>query len=114
VLERAVVAVDSPLAEFPPGQVLRISFWARVPTVVGSADRFIAFDTAGGEPLGVRIRSTTWNPVRRVHLWQQFHLYRRAPADGKIGVSFVLTGIGEALIDDVRIEPIIGGVAVGP
>ncbi|MFO0851561.1 MAG: hypothetical protein U0871_23825 [Gemmataceae bacterium] len=113
-LERAVVAVDSPAAELPPGQVVRISFWARVGYVEGSADGFVAFDTAGGEPLGVRIRATAFDEVRRVNLWQKFHLYRRVPADGRIGVSFVLTGLGEALVDDVRIEPLVGGVAVGP
>lgn len=109
-----MVAVDSPPAELPPGQVVRISFWAKVGYVEGSADGFVAFDTAGGEPLGVRIRATAYDEVRRVNLWQKFHLYRRVPADGRIGVSFVLTGLGEALVDDVRIEPLVGGVAVGP
>ncbi len=97
-LERAIVAVDSPAADFAPGSLVRVSFWAKVPLgVQAAADGLVVFDTAGGEPLGARIR---YAPA-----WRQINLYRRVPPDGKIAVTFALTGFGTAYIDDVRIEP---------
>ena len=64
----------------------------------------MAFDTAGGEPLGVRVIHTGG--------WKQYHLYRRVPANGKVAVTFALTGIGRALVDDVKIEPLVPYTAV--
>jgi len=99
-LERAVLAVDSPPAEFAPGSLVRISFWAKLPYyVTAGADGMIAFDSAGGEPLGVRLRHAP--------NWQQYHLYRRVPASGKISLRFALTGFGVAYIDDIRMEPLL-------
>ena len=99
-LERAVVAVDSPATSLPAGTLVRISFWIKVPTPVGaSADGLIVFDSAGGEPLGIRSRV---QPT-----WRQYHLYRRVPASGRIAMTFALTGFGTAYIDDIRIEPLI-------
>jgi hypothetical protein len=104
-LERSFVAVDSPAAEFAPGTWVRVSFWAKAPGgVYSSADGVVVYDTAGGEPLSVRL---TYQAE-----WKQFHLYRQVPASGKIGVTFALTGLGEAFFDDVRIEPMIPGGAV--
>ena len=101
-LERAIVAVDSPAADFAPGGLVRVSFWAKVPTgVTAAADGLVVFDSAGGEPLGVRVR---FQPN-----WKQFNLYRRVPPDGKISMTFALTGFGTAYIDDVKIEPMVPG-----
>lgn len=105
-VERTVVAVDSPPAEFAPGSLVRVSFWVKVPgPIQASADGLIVFDSAGGEPLGVRV----------IHCpkWKQYHLYRRVPADGKVAMTFALTGLGTAFIDDVRIEPMIPFTAAG-
>jgi len=99
-LERAVLAVDSPQAEFAPGSLVRVSFWVKIPyAVTAGADGLLAFDSAGGEPLGVRLR---YAPN-----WQHYHLYRRIPASGKISVTFALTGFGIAYVDDVKIEAMI-------
>jgi hypothetical protein len=79
---------------------VRISFWAKVPRFLnGSADGFVVFDSAGGEPLGIRLRET--------QTWRKFNMYRRVPASGKISMTFALTGIGIALVDDVKIEPLL-------
>jgi hypothetical protein len=105
-LERAVLAVDSPPADFAPGSLVRISFWVKVPGQLrATADGLVVFDTAGGEPLGVRVMATGG--------WRQFHLYRRVPPDGKVAMTFALTGFGAAYIDDVRIEPLVPGVPAG-
>ena len=42
--------------------------------------------------------------VRHTSGWRQFTLYRVAPEAGPVTVTFVLTGFGEAAIDDVSIE----------
>jgi hypothetical protein len=46
--------------------------------------------------------------------WKQYHLYRRVPPSGKVAMTFALTGFGTAYIDDVRIEPLVGGAAYCP
>ena len=98
-LERSFLAVDSPPAEFPPGTWVRVRFWAKLGTPIGaSADGALVYDSAGGEPLAVRLTT----PGR----WKQYHLYRQVPASGKINVTFALTGIGIAFFDDVAIEPL--------
>ena len=102
VLERAFLAVDSEVAELAPGQLARISFWVKVPApIAGSADGLVVYDSAAGEPLGVRIG---WTPG-----WQEFHLYRKLPASGRVAVTFALTGVGTAFVDDVRVEPLVPG-----
>ncbi len=108
-LERTVLAVDSPAADFAPGTVVRISFWAKVPAVGATADGVVVFDSAGGEPLAVRIQNTLIPAGATV--WKEYHLYRRVPPTGKIAMTFALTGFGTAFFDDVRIEPLVGGAA---
>jgi hypothetical protein len=100
-LERVSLAVDSPLVQHTPGEWVRISFWARVGAALGSADGALVMDSAGGEPLAVRLGNGGLD-------WTQHHIYRRVPADGKIGVTFALTGVGMAWFDGVKIEPIQG------
>jgi hypothetical protein len=96
-LERTSVAVSSPMMAAKPGSWVRLSFRVKVPKPIdASADGAVIFDTAGGEPLAVRC----------VHQpeWKRFALYRQVPAEGQIGITFALTGLGTAYFDDVRIE----------
>ena len=97
-LERSFVSVDSPTIDFLPGTWVRISFWMNVKWTMSTADGVIAYDSSGGEPLSVRSTATAG--------WRHFHLYRQVPANGKISVSFALTGLGLAYIDEVAIEPL--------
>jgi len=99
-LERTFLAVDSPAVKLPPGTLVRVSAWVRVPQEVGkSADGVLFYDDAGGEPLAVRIS-------HQQH-WKHYHLYRRVPASGQISVTVALTGVGIAYFDDIRIEPLM-------
>jgi len=99
-LERTFLAVDSPPVRLPPGTLVRVSGWVKVPHEIGaSADGVLFYDDAGGEPLGVRVSV-------QQH-WKKFHLYRKVPASGQISVTLALTGIGVAYFDDVRIEPLV-------
>jgi hypothetical protein len=100
-LERVSVAVDTPMVEHTPGEWVRISFWAKVPGAYSSADGALVVDSAGGEPLAVRLGNGGVE-------WTQYHIYRRVPEDGRIGVTFALTGLGAAFFDDVKIEPLTG------
>jgi hypothetical protein len=88
------------------GAVIRIQGWVRVPRPIkGSVDGLMIVDSLGGEPLAERVRQTSG--------WRQFTLYRVAPESGPVRVTFVLTGLGEAWIDDVTIQP-VNGVPQGP
>jgi hypothetical protein len=103
-LERTFLAVDSPAVSLPPGTLVRVSAWIRVPqAVTGSADGVLFYDDVGGEPLGIR--------VSHLQHWRQFHLYRRVPASGRIGITAALTGVGAAYFDDIRIEPLYPAAA---
>jgi hypothetical protein len=99
VLERTFLAIHSPAVHLPPGTPVRISAWVRVPGAIqGSPDGALFYDSAGGEPLAVRISLPT--------SWRQFILYRTVPDSGKINVTMALTGLGAVYFDDIRIEPL--------
>jgi hypothetical protein len=103
-LERTYLAISSPAVKLPPGSYVQISGWVKVPQKIGaSVDGVLFFDSAGGEPLGVRLTEPTD--------WKKVTLYRKVPAGGSISVSMVMTGLGRAYFDDVRIEPLVGGAA---
>ena len=79
---------------------LRITGWVRMPEAISaSADGALVYDSAGGEPLAIRL-------IGAEPKWRQFTLYRKVPATGTINVTMALTGIGTAYFDDVRIEPL--------
>ena len=100
-LERAFVAINSPSVYLPPGTLVRISAWINLPGgIATSVDGALFYDSAGGEPLAVRLTEAT--------PWKQFTLYRVVPSSGTINVTLALTGIGTAYFDDVRIEPLMG------
>jgi hypothetical protein len=100
VLERTFVAIHTPSVRLTPGTIVKITGWVRVPArITGSVDGVLFYDSAGGEPLAVRI-------TEPVPLWKQYTLYRIVPADGHIYVTMALTGLGSAYFDDIRIEPL--------
>jgi len=54
------------------------------------------FDSFGGSQLAERIHQTNG--------WREFTLYRAAPRSGDLTVTFAMTGLGEAWLDDVSIS----------
>lgn len=105
-LERTFLAVDSPPVKLPPGTLVRVSAWIKIPRdIQGAADGVLFYDDAGGEPLAVR--------TTKCSEWKQYHLYRVVPANGQIAVTLALTGVGTAYFDNVMIEPMIP-VEAGP
>lgn len=100
-LERTFLAVNSPAVRLEPGRPVKISCWVRIPKpIAASVDGALLYDSAGGEPLAVRLTDATE--------WKRFTLYRQVPASGFIQVTLALTGLGTAYFDDVRIEPLAG------
>jgi hypothetical protein len=102
-LERTFVAVHSPGVRLPPGTLVRVSAWVKVPkSITGSVDGALLYDSAGGEPLGVRLTGPTPNGG-----WKRYALYRRVPASGTLYVTMALSGLGAVYFDDVRVEPLV-------
>jgi hypothetical protein len=106
-LERAFVAVNSPSVRLAPGTLVRISAWINIPgTVITSVDGALFYDSAGGEPLAVRLTDSM--------PWRKFTLYRTVPPSGLLNVTLALTGLGTAYFDDVRIEPLSAEPTISP
>ncbi|MBI1901178.1 MAG: hypothetical protein HYS13_08725 [Planctomycetia bacterium] len=81
------------------GQWFRIRAYVRVPApITGSLDGLLMIDSQGGVDLAERIDAAEG--------WTEVTMYRSAADDGELAVTFALTGIGEAWIDDVTIEPV--------
>ena len=106
-LERTYLAINSPAVKLQPGSMVRVSGWVKVPkAIAASADGALLFDSAGGEPLAVRLSGVT--------PWKKFTLYRQVPESGSIHLTVALTGIGTAYFDDLRIEPLAGAFLTSP
>ena len=75
-----------PTAEFP----LVESF------ETGSVDGLLIYDSLAGPALAERMDATVG--------WQEFTLFRATGPATEVRVTFVLSGLGEAWIDDVTIE----------
>ncbi len=115
LLESPSVWLTTPPVQVPLGAVVRIHGWLRVPApITGSVDGVMIFDSLAGPGLAVRVDAAPPADHEigpRSSAWQEFTLYRavrpEASLDGAAGnvvVTFVLTGLGEAWVDDVTIE----------
>ena len=101
-LERSFLAIHSPSIRLEPGTLVRVSGWVKIPgTIKGSADGALMFDSAGGEPLAVRLTNATE--------WKHFSFYRKVGPSGTIHVTLALTGMGTVYFDDWKIEPMDQG-----
>ena len=73
--------------------------WVQVPrAITGSVDGLMVIDSLAGEALALRCGATSG--------WQEFSLLRAARSSGALVITFALTGVGEALLDDVTIQAI--------
>jgi hypothetical protein len=96
-LELPPVVFTSPAMHVEAGQVVCIHGWARVPgPIAASSDGLLIIDSLAGEALAERIGQTK--------AWRPFALYRVAPQSGPMWVTFALSGMGEAWLDDVAVE----------
>jgi hypothetical protein len=82
------------------GQVLRIHGWIKVlRSIKDCRDGFEISDSIGGSAAALHWTATTAE-------WNRFEILREANEAHPFKVSFNLRGLGEVLIDDVKIEPI--------
>ena len=78
------------------GQSLRIHGWVKVPkAITGSDEGLMIYDSISGEELAERITHTGG--------WREFTLYRIATHSGELTLTFALTGVGEAWLDEVAV-----------
>ncbi|MGD0518711.1 MAG: hypothetical protein ABSA26_14345, partial [Thermoguttaceae bacterium] len=97
MLETPPIRFIGPSIMLQAGQIVCIHGWVNVPSpITGSVDGLMIFDSLGGEALADRVGHTAG--------WQEFALYRIAPQSGTLNVTFALTGLGEAWIDDVAVQ----------
>jgi len=91
--------ITTPKVPVRAGQLVRIHGWVNIPKVIhGNMDGLMINDSLGGDAMAERIPVTNG--------WQEFTLYRGVPADGNLDVTFSLTGIGVAHLDEVTIRTV--------
>jgi hypothetical protein len=97
VVEHTRVAMVSPPVAVREGQVVRITGFVRLPKgVTGSVDGAMVWDSLGGEGLALRFQ--------KAKDWTPFTIHRPVRKDGKVRIHLVMTGVGAAQFDDLRIE----------
>lgn len=108
VVETPPVWVTTPAIRAPAGRLLEIQARVWVPRPIkGSVDGLLVFDSLGGPALAERVGTT--------QAWRRLVLYRIVPPDAgdePLTVTFALTGMGEARIDDVSIRVLERGGGV--
>jgi hypothetical protein len=105
VVETPPLWVTTPPLQPPAGKLVEISAQVMVSKpVAGSVDGLFVFDSLGGPALGERVAATK--------TWRRLVLHRIVPADSAgepLTVTFALTGLGEAFIDEVSIRTVDRG-----
>jgi len=100
VVETPPVWITTPPVAVPAGKLVEISAQVMVPQpVTGSVDGLLVFDSLGGPALAERV-----GPSRD---WRRLVLHRIVPpelAGEPLVVTFALSGLGEARIDDVSVR----------
>jgi hypothetical protein len=97
IVETAPIWIRSAPVDAAAGDVLRIHGWAQVPgPITGSVDGLLIIDSIAGPAMAERIGPTGG--------WREFTLYRVATQPGQLTLTFALTGLGVARLDDITIE----------
>ena len=97
LVESPPIWLSSPPLDVEAGTLIRIQGWVQVPTAItGSVDGLLIFDSLSGEPMAERIGETAG--------WQPFTLYRVATQSGQMTITFALSGLGEAWLDDISVQ----------
>lgn len=98
-IESPPLWIATPPIAVKGGQLVRIHGWVNIPqTIAANEDGLTIKDSLAGEDLMERI------PVTQG--WQEFSLYRSVAANTDLTVTFSLTGLGEAMLDEVTVRAI--------
>ena len=99
LVESPPVWIGSAAVPANAGDIVRIQGAVRVPRPPqGSVDKLLIIDSIGGKELALRMGAADG--------WQNFVIYRAAPQAGNVSVTFALSGVGEAWVDDVTIQTV--------
>ncbi len=105
-VETPPVWVTTPPIPLPAGTLVEITAQVRVPSpITASVDGLLVFDSLGGPALAERVGPTSD--------WRRLVLHRMTPADPSaepLVVTFALSGIGAADIDEVSVRVLDRGV----
>jgi hypothetical protein len=105
VVETPPLWITTPPVMAPPGKLIEITAQVMVKQpITGSVDGLFVFDSIGGPALGERVGVTK--------SWRRLVLHRIVPAESAgepLTVTFALTGLGEARIDEVSIRAVERG-----
>lgn len=117
VVSETPVQIRTGPVRVEPGQVVRVSFWLRIPNkIVSNLDGVVIYDSIGGPEQGLRLTG----PLPG---WTQFQLLREVREPSDLTLTVALAGLGEVLIDDVDItafgpqvlsEPLAGTPGLPP
>jgi hypothetical protein len=111
-IETPPVWVTTPPLTVPTGKLVEITAQVRVTApITASVDGLLVFDSLAGPALAERVGPTG--------SWRRLVLQRIATADAEpLVVTFALTGVGAAEIDDVSVRTIerepLGGLVAAP
>ncbi|MGA2066123.1 MAG: hypothetical protein ABSG86_14205 [Thermoguttaceae bacterium] len=97
MIETPPIWITTPAVPVQAGQIVWIHGWVYVPApITGSVDGLMVIDSLGGEDLAERIDKTDG--------WGEFRLLRAVDRSGPLTVTFALSGLGEARLDDIAVQ----------
>ena len=96
VVRRQLVSVTSPEIPVKKGQILHVAGWVKVPRpVAASVDGVMLYDNLRGPAAAIR-----WHHTGD---WERFELIRDIHRAGAFHLSLAVAGLGEVLVDGLRI-----------
>ncbi len=97
LVDRTPLWIHSGPVPVRAGQLVRIHGWINVPQYIkGSLEGLRIADSIGGPELAERISLTSG--------WQEFSVYRCPAQDTQLRITFEMTGVGQAFIDEVQVN----------
>jgi hypothetical protein len=95
LIRETPVSASTPAISVETGQIVFVSGWVKTSECVGSQDGCLIFDSLAGPSGAIRYRTASD--------WKPFQLMREVVTPGEFSVSFAVAGLGEMLVDDVKI-----------
>ncbi len=101
-IEGALIQLQSPVLVAQPGQYIHVTGKVRIPQSIDPAgDGLVIYNTLDGAVRGLRFRQPTQGGQ-----WQTFELMSQATDAREFAIVFELRGLGDVLLDDLRVVAI--------
>jgi hypothetical protein len=98
IVDRPALWIRSAKVPVRAGQLVRIHGWVNISQPLrGTTEGLRIVDSIGGLDLAERITMTR-------NGWQEFTLYRCPADDTELTITFEMTGVGQAMIDEVEVN----------